>query len=164
MPSSIRYAPGFCPGGFSATRGARSRNCLSMRWVQRSPGSFTCESAEISSCSAMLHLLGRGDYDVPSVDAVLLGEASRLRGVEPVTGLAEIVDLHTEVMDAVVVGAVGPDVGVLLGLPVEDSDVDRPVGQEHRAVRAAPDLFPSERFLVERGDLVGVLRGQRDVL
>src|SRR5262249_6955777 len=53
MPSSVRYAPGFSPGGFSTTRGARSRNCLSMRSHQRSPGSFTCESAEISFSSLM---------------------------------------------------------------------------------------------------------------
>src|SRR5919201_5458381 len=54
MPSSTKYAPGFWPGGFSTTRCARSRNCLSMRSTQRSPGSFTCESAEISFGSLMI--------------------------------------------------------------------------------------------------------------
>src|SRR5207249_6961067 len=44
------------PGRSSTTRGARSRNCLSMRSTQRSPGSFTCESAEISRGSVMIHL------------------------------------------------------------------------------------------------------------
>src|SRR5207247_2373011 len=53
MPSRVRYAPGFSPGGFSITRGARSRNCVSMRSTQRSPGSLTCESAEISLRSFM---------------------------------------------------------------------------------------------------------------
>ncbi len=37
-------------------RGARSRNDLSMRSTHRSPGSLTCESAEINLSSAMAHL------------------------------------------------------------------------------------------------------------
>src|SRR5215470_7670109 len=56
MPSSVKYAPGLRPGGFSTTRGARSRNGLSMRSTHRSPGSLTCESAEISLSSLMSHL------------------------------------------------------------------------------------------------------------
>src|SRR5262249_59177910 len=48
--------------------------------------------------------------------AALLREPPRLRRLEPARGLAEILDLEAEVVDAVVVGPVGAHVGVLLRL------------------------------------------------
>ena len=48
----------FFPGSEALCQriGARSRNALSIGSTQRSPGSLTCEAAEISFASVMTHL------------------------------------------------------------------------------------------------------------
>src|SRR5215471_19481451 len=97
------------------------------------------------------------------LDAGLAGEPGALSRVELLAGLVEIVHLETEVVDAVVVGAVSAHVGVLLGLVVQDGQVDVAVGEEDGAARAAADLLEAEGGSVEGGHLVGVRGGQCDV-
>src|SRR5262249_14911839 len=94
----------------------------------------------------------------------LLGETPGLDRLQLLAGLAEVVHLEAEMVDAVVIGPVGADVGILLGLPVQNGQVDVAVGQEHRAARAATDLLESEALFVKGRDRIGVLGGQRDVL
>src|SRR5262249_44881646 len=98
------------------------------------------------------------------VETVPQGQPLGPDGLQLLTRIVEVVDLEAEMVDAVVVGPVGSDVGVLFRLPVQDGQVDVAVGQEDGAARTAADLLESEAFLVERRDLVRVFRGQRNVL
>jgi len=77
--------------------------------------------------------------------------------------VVEIVDLEAEMVDAGKVRSVRTHVGRLLALGIEDRQVDVAVGQEHGAVRAAPQFFEPEGRFVELGDPRRVLRGQRDM-
>src|SRR5579875_2530551 len=49
-------------------------------------------------------------------------------------------------------GAVGSDIGVLFGLPIEDREIDVTVAEEHGAVRASAQLAHAEGLLVKGGD------------
>src|SRR5919109_3725910 len=77
MPSKMRYDPGRWPGGLSTTRGARSRKSLSMRSTHRSPGSLTCESAEISFSSATVHLLSERPPEYPPLAPEQVGHTDK---------------------------------------------------------------------------------------
>src|SRR5215510_7170146 len=67
-------------------------------------------------------------------------------------------------VNATVVGAIGAYVSIFLGLPVQDGQVDVPICEEHRAIRAAPDLFQPKSLFVKSRCLVGILGGQGNVL
>src|SRR5262245_9794347 len=119
------------------------------------------------------HLVGAGPLHLEvavssrshcDVETSLLGETPGLDRLQLLAGLAEVVHLEAEMVDAVVIGPVGADVGILLGFPVQNGQVDVAVGQEHRAARAATDLLESEAFFVKGRDRIGVFRGQCDVL
>src|SRR5215472_7147340 len=98
------------------------------------------------------------------IEPVLRGELSALGALQPLRGFVEILDFDAEVMDAAEIGTVSTDIGVLLGLKIEDGDIDIAIRQKDRAVWAAADLLQSECLFVEGGGLTRILRGQRDVL
>src|SRR6266851_4580745 len=98
------------------------------------------------------------------VDVVLRGQALAIRRFELLAGRVEVVDLEAEMVDAREVRTMRPHVGRLLPLGVQDRDVDMAVGEEYRAIGAAPQLLEAERRFVELGDLRRLLRRQRDML
>src|SRR5262249_41244895 len=67
-------------------------------------------------------------------------------------------------VNTTVVGSIGAYVSIFLGLPVQDSQVDVPICEEHRTIRAAPDLFQPKGLFVKSSGSVGVLGGQGNVL
>src|SRR5204862_2559239 len=97
------------------------------------------------------------------VAVLLRGEALRVRPLQLLGGFVEIIHLEAEMVDAVEVRSVRADIGVLVGLVLQDSDMDVAVGQEHRAVRAAPQFPEAERRFVELSDLRRLLGRQCDV-
>src|SRR5579875_233352 len=98
------------------------------------------------------------------VGLVPAGELRCLGAFEPGDGLVEILDLEADMMDAAEIGAVGADIGVLFGLPIEDREIDVTVAEEHGAVRASAQLAHAEGLLVKGGDFCRLLCGQRDML
>ena len=64
-------------------------------------------------------------------------------------------------MDAIVVAAVGAGVLVVGGLVVEKGHVDIAVGEEHLSIFAPPHFGHTEDFLVEVGELAGIVTGHR---
>src|SRR5438270_6234689 len=94
----------------------------------------------------------------------LLLKPLALRALQFCCRFIEVFDLEAEVMDAAVVRSIGPDIGGILCLPIQDRQIDVTVGQKYGAVRGSADLFQSKSFLVERCHFSGLLCGQRDVL
>src|SRR5207253_6714149 len=58
------------------------------------------------------------------IDMVFPGQPLGLGVLQLLAGLVEIVDLEAEMMDAVEIRPVRPDIGRFLGLVVQDRDVD----------------------------------------
>ena len=98
------------------------------------------------------------------VESVLLSEALPLDLFELLRRLCQIIHLKAKMVNAAVVGAIGTYVSIFLGLPVQDGQIDVPICEEHRAVRAAPDLFQPKSLFVKSRCLVGILGGQGNVL
>src|SRR5215831_8733882 len=112
-----------------------------------------------------LHLkVARAARSHGSVESVLLGEALPLDIFELLRCLCQIIYLKAKMVNAAVVRSIGTHVGIFLSLPVQDGQVDVPVCEEHRAIRAAPDLFQPKSLFVKSRCLVGVLSGQGNVL
>ncbi len=98
------------------------------------------------------------------VETVFFGQLLAGRLFELVRGGVEVFDLKAEMVDAAEIGAVRADVGVLLGLEVEDREIDVAVGQKHRTARVAANFAHAERLLVKGGGLCRILGRQSDML
>src|SRR4029434_8919771 len=99
-----------------------------------------------------------------SVESILLGEALTLDIFELLRCLCQIIHFKAKMVNATVVGPIRTHVSIFLSLPVQDGQIDVPICEEHRTVRAAPDLFQPESLFVKSRCLVGILSGQGNVL
>src|SRR5437660_3187586 len=98
------------------------------------------------------------------VEPVLLAEALPLDFFEFLRCLCQIIYFKAKMVNTAVVGPIGTHVRIFLSLPVQDGQVDVSICEEHRTIRAAPDLFQPKSLFVKSRCLVGILGGQGNVL
>src|SRR6266487_1039018 len=112
-----------------------------------------------------LHLkVARATWTHGGIESILLGESLPVDLFELLRGLCEIIHLKAKMVNAAIVGSIGAHVRIFLGLPIQDGQVNVPICEEHRAIRATPDFFEPKRLFVKSRCLVRVLGGQGNVL